>query len=74
MSDVLRTHISLKLQCYECGVLLKTSYEKPLKIESDYSKGEPTGACNRNLLLTVHPCDCTKKAEQDLNELKRLLK
>ena len=68
-----RTHLVAKLQCIECGELLKMSYEKPKKHVSDYSQGEPTGYIMLENIITVYPCKCTLVANERLKELQRIL-
>lgn len=77
--DYMRTSLVLKLICSECGRLLNMSYSKPKEIKgdgyiSDYSKDEPTGAAMVQNKITVHPCGCSLRAQEDIETLRRILK
>lgn len=44
------------------------------KRTNTHSEGEPTSIANRDMYLTVYPCSCTRKAENDIKTLKEILK
>jgi len=73
IQDIGRDYLIMRLQCAECGHLLKMSYDPPKKKSSDYAKGMPTGASMVGKNVTVYPCNCTLVAERELADLRRLL-
>ena len=74
--DYSREFLITKLQCSECGRLMKMSYGKPKFKGSGLSgcaQGEPTGADKVDNMITVYPCHCTKTAQVELDQLRDIL-
>ncbi len=77
MSDSGRNALVVKLKCQRCSRDLDMSYDKPKRLSGDsvYQKDDASisGAFKIENSITVYPCPCTMKAQQELDGLRRLL-
>lgn len=79
MSNLSRKSIVTSLQCQRCSRILNVSYDQPEKLKDDGYLGcsgddKITGASKFHHYITVYPCECTMKAQKNLEKLREILK
>lgn len=69
---MMRNFLVTKILCAKCGTPLALEYVG--QKSSAYCNGEPTGAAMVDIQVKAFPCECTIKAQRELDTLRAVIR